>query len=87
MEIRDCIYGPIKVPELCKLFIDTSQFQRLRRVKQLGLCHYVYPSSVHTRFEHSIGVMHLVGKAIDSICVNSGQKIDLREKEIIMPEV
>lgn len=65
--IKDCIYGHIQIPGLCEAFINVPEFQRLRRVKQLGLAHYAFPSAVHTRFEHSIGVMHLAGKVIDVI--------------------
>lgn len=67
MIIKDCIYGFIDVPELCLAFIDTPEFQRLRRIKQLGLAEYSYPSAVHTRYEHSIGVMHLAGKMVDQL--------------------
>ena len=59
--IKDCIHGFIVVPKLCELFIDQPEFQRLRRIKQLGNVHRVFPSANHTRFEHSIGVMHLAG--------------------------
>ncbi len=62
--IKDCIYGHIAIPELCLLFIDTPEFQRLRRIKQLGVAQHIYPSAVHTRFEHSLGVMHLAGKMV-----------------------
>lgn len=65
--IKDCIYGYINIPDLCLKFIDTPEFQRLRRVRQLGMVHYVYPSAVHTRFEHSLGVMHLAGKVVDQL--------------------
>ena len=79
--IKDCIYGFVTIPELCLNFIDTPEFQRLKRVKQLGLVHYVFPSAVHTRFEHSIGVMHLAGKVIDSI--SNIAPIPQRTKELV----
>jgi HD superfamily phosphohydrolase len=60
--IKDCIYGHIDVPRFCITFIDQPEFQRLRRVKQLGNVSRVYPSATHTRFEHSVGVMHLAGE-------------------------
>lgn len=84
--IKDCIYRFINVPELCQRFIDTPEFQRLRRIKQLGVVHYVYPSAVHTRLEHSIGVMHLAGQAVDSILYNSTGAINItkHDKELIM---
>ena len=82
--IKDCIHGFIEIPELCRKFIDTSEFQRLRRVKQLGNACYTYPTAVHTRFEHSLGVMHLAGKAFDCICRNMNIHIDLRQKELVM---
>lgn len=47
--------------------MDSPEFSRLRRIKQLGLVHYVYPSAVHTRFEHSVGVMHLAGKVAEHL--------------------
>ncbi len=47
--------------------LDTAAVQRLRGVKQLGLSHLVYPSAVHTRFEHALGACHLAGKIIESL--------------------
>ena len=64
MEIYDIIHGKITIDPLAKRIIDTEEFQRLRSIKQLGCCNYVFPSATHTRFEHSIGVYHLACKYI-----------------------
>ena len=57
--IHDTIHGNVELSKLAMMFVDTSTFQRLRYLKQLGLAHYVFPSANHTRFEHSIGTYHL----------------------------
>ena len=55
--IYDPIHGFIEIPPLMQKIIDTTEFQRLRDLKQLGAVQFVYPSATHTRFEHSIGVL------------------------------
>jgi|GEM_PF-4207240 len=50
--------------------INHAAFQRLRRVRQLGMAHYVYPGATHTRYEHVLGVLHLTARVIDSIASN-----------------
>ena len=80
--IKDCIYRFIQVSDLCKKFIDTPEFQRLRNIKQLGLVHFVYPPAVHTRLEHSLGVMHLAKVVVDELRQH-GQKITDREKDMV----
>ena len=50
--------------------IDTSEFQRLRDLRQLGTCNYVFPSANHTRAEHSIGVAHLAKTMMHSLREN-----------------
>lgn len=82
MIIKDCVYRFIEVPDVCKRIIDTFEFQRLRFIKQLGFVHMVYPSAVHTRFEHSLGVMYLAGKVVDVLRQN-GIEISDREKELV----
>lgn len=57
--IQDPINGPVKVPEYVLKIIDSPEFQRLRNIRQLGMCHYVFPGANHTRFEHSLGTYYL----------------------------
>ncbi|AXI24744.1 HD domain-containing protein [Methanofervidicoccus sp. A16] len=60
--IRDPIYYDIHIRDSEISIIDTPEFQRLRNIKQTGLTYMVYPSATHTRFEHSIGAMHIAGE-------------------------
>lgn len=63
---NDPVYGFIHVPyESIFDLIETSYFQRLRNIKQLGLTHLVYPGALHTRFHHAMGAMYLTVQAID----------------------
>src|SRR5712692_4347115 len=62
--LRDAIWGDVSLGPREVALIDTPAFQRLRRVKQLGLTDLVFPGARHTRFEHSIGVFHLAGLAV-----------------------
>ncbi|RLI75360.1 HD domain-containing protein, partial [Archaeoglobales archaeon] len=57
--IQDAVHGIIKLNEPMLKIVDTPQFQRLRRIRQLGFANLVYPGANHTRFEHSLGVMHI----------------------------
>lgn len=66
--INDPVYGFIKIPgELIFDIIEHPWFQRLRHVKQLGLTDFVYPSAQHTRFQHALGALHLMGRVLDSL--------------------
>ena len=53
--INDPVHGHIELDPLCIDIVDTPQFQRLRKLKQLGGTSYVFPGATHTRFEHSLG--------------------------------
>lgn len=64
-QFRDPIHGFIKVSDLEIKIIDSPPFQRLRNIKQLATTYLVYPGAEHTRFGHSLGVMHLVTRAFD----------------------
>lgn len=59
MIIKDELYGTIEFDDLEKRIIDTPDFQRLRRIKQMSFTNLVYPGANHTRFEHSLGCAHL----------------------------
>lgn len=62
---NDPIYGFIQFPyPILYEIIDHPYVQRLRRISQMGLSHYVYPGAVHTRFHHTIGALHLMTEAI-----------------------
>ena len=60
-EIRDPIHGYIHITDVEREIIDTSIFQRLRRIRQLAGANLTYPGAQHTRFEHSLGAMYLAG--------------------------
>jgi HD superfamily phosphohydrolase len=65
---NDPVYGFVSIPyEIIYDLIEHPYFQRLRRIKQLGLTNLVYPGALHTRFHHAMGAMHLMGQAIDVI--------------------
>ena len=66
-EITDPVHRSIRFSQVEKEVIDTPTFQRLRRIRQLAGAHLVYPSAQHSRFEHSLGAMHIAGLACESL--------------------
>ena len=76
-EFRDPVHGFITVYEHERKIIDTREFQRLRRIHQLGLESYVYHGAEHSRFGHSLGVMHLAGEATRKIFDKDKNKQEL----------
>ena len=56
---NDVLYGSIELSDTAVKIIDTPEYQRLRFIKQLGSCQFIYYTANHTRFEHSLGVAHL----------------------------
>jgi uncharacterized protein len=66
--VNDPVYGFISIPgELIFSLINHPYFQRLRRIKQLGLTDFVYPGALHTRFHHALGAMHLMRITLDHL--------------------
>jgi len=81
--INDPIYGFVKLDKgIITDLIDHPYFQRLRKIAQLGLSYLVYPGAHHTRFQHAIGCMHLMNKAINQIR-NKGHEITEAEAEAL----
>ncbi len=78
-EIRDPIHGFIVLNEWERDIVDHWVFQRLRRIRQLGMTDMVYPGAMHTRFEHSLGVMHVATQMFDRIAT--------RRKEFLIKEL
>ena len=82
--VNDPVWGFIELDsDLHLAIIEHPYFQRLRRIKQLGLSSLVYPGANHTRFEHAIGTMHLVRTAVD-VLKKKGNKITEEEEEGVM---
>src|SRR5690242_9178443 len=66
--INDPLYGFLTIPtETVFDVIQHPYFQRLRRIRQLGLSELVYPGATHTRFHHALGALNLMVRAIDTL--------------------
>ena len=66
--INDPVYGFVTIPnDFLFDLIEHPYFQRLRRIRQLGMAELVYPGALHTRFHHALGAMHLMGEVISSL--------------------
>ncbi len=77
--LNDPVYGFITIPsELIFAIIDHPYFQRLRRIRQLGLTDFVYPGALHTRFHHALGAMHLMSITLDNLRIKG---TDISEAE------
>lgn len=81
--INDPVFGFITIQsELIFDLIEHPYFQRLRRIKQLGLSCIVFPGANHTRFEHAIGAVYLMRSAITDLRIK-GVKITEEEAEAV----
>ncbi len=81
--IRDSVHGNLYLDEFEIKLVDTPQIQRLRRIKQLGFTYLVYPGATHTRFEHSIGTMHLASELADNLGLSNENKKMLRVSALL----
>jgi HD superfamily phosphohydrolase len=79
--VNDPVYGFISIPYgLIFDLVEHPFFQRLRRIKQTSLSHYVYPGALHTRFHHALGAYHLMSQALMSL-EQKGVPLTEEEKE------
>lgn len=79
--VNDPVYGFVKFPtgEVLKI-VEHTWFQRLRRIKQLGLTELVYPGARHTRFHHALGATYLMNMALD-VLDSKGNSISTEEAQ------
>lgn len=84
--IRDSVYGDITLDGFELRIMDMPQFQRLRRIKQLGLISLIYPGATHTRFEHCIGTMNLGSKLSEELELTSDE-IELVRASALLHDV
>ena len=78
---RDPVHGYIGVFDWEREIIDTAAFQRLRGIRQLGLSSYVYHGAEHSRFGHSLGVMHLSGKFAQKLLRHPNHRELIKERQ------
>src|SRR5262245_33528921 len=79
--IRDAVHGDIEMGSLEVELMDTPEFQRLRGIKQLGTAFLVFPSAVHTRFEHSLGTSWMAHRVLDAVRRN--QPVHVEDENVI----
>ena len=85
--INDPVFGFINIPSDFQFdIIQHPYFQRLSRIKQLGLAYLVYPGAVHTRLQHSLGAMFLMNMAVEQL-ISRGQKISDEEKNAVLSAI
>ena len=81
--INDPVFGFIKIRRgLLYDIVSHPLFQRLNRIAQLGLTSVVYPGARHTRFQHSIGALHLMSEAVKSLTEKGIYIFDLEEEAV-----
>ena len=81
--IKDSVHGHVRLDPVATELLDTPAFQRLRHVKQLSTVRLVFPSANHTRFEHSLGVYHLVCRALDGLNLDADTAAHVRAAALV----
>ena len=77
--LNDPVHGFIRIPrDIIFKLMEDPYFQRLRRIKQLGLTDMVYPGALHTRFHHALGALYLMGLALENLKMKG---VDITDEE------
>lgn len=76
---NDPVYGFVTVPRgLLMELVEHPWFQRLRRIRQLGMTDFVYPGALHTRFQHALGAMHLMQQ---TVTILRSKEVEITDEE------
>jgi uncharacterized protein len=75
-EFRCPVHGFIELNHWERSIVDTPEFQRLRRIRQLAWTEYTYPGATHTRFEHTLGVMHVASRIYEAVVRRSRRLLE-----------
>lgn len=81
--IRCPIHNYIRINDIERELIDTQLFQRLRNIHHQGTAFYTYPGATHSRFEHSLGVMHLSGRMCTTLIQKNKEHFDTDPSKLI----
>lgn len=81
--IYDNVHGFINLTSVEYEIINTQEFQRLRYIKQLGLLDFVFPGALHTRFNHSLGVLHIADKMVKTLQRKGKLQDDEKTRQLI----
>lgn len=82
-QFNDSVWGTIVLEAQEVVVLDSPLIQRLRRIRQLGVVHLVYPGANHTRFEHSLGVAHQVAQLAQSINRSAGDDATVVDSGVV----
>src|ERR1700758_1115493 len=85
VRFRDPVHGFIHISRNELKLVESRAFRRLRQIKQLALTYLVYPGAMHSRFEHSLGVMELATQAFDLLALRHKERLTTELK--VVPEL
>ena len=81
--VRDPLWNNIRIDAAALRVVDSTPFQRLRYVRQLGHAYLVYPGATHSRFEHALGAFHLARRAV-ALLRERGELAEIAEEEVTL---